>query len=434
MWIRRMPTHPRGSRPPAGAREWCQLVLVVVACATAAATPRQQSPAAWVTGWATSQQGPGAPALTHTTYRAIARVSASGEAVRLRFDNTFGTAALTLASVHVGLRARGAAVASGSNRTATFGGRGAVSLAPGKSATTDPVAIRVVAGQDLAVSVFVPGTDVRPSQHTNAQVTSYVAAPRAGDVAADPSAAPFQNTVTATWWLKAVDVLSSSSRGTIVAFGDSITDGTCSTVDAHDRWVDWLSVRLVLDADNRGASGLHKAVVNEGIGGNTVTAARLQPPPDSPPGLDRIERDVLSHSGVTDVIVFMGTNDIRRGADAAQVIAGLTAIAGRVKASGLRAIGATMIPRHNRTPSAENSGWTPARTAIRNEVNRWMKNGSPFDAVIDFDRVVRDPANPDLINPPFDCGDGIHPSPYGYFEMGRSIPLDLFVRAPHFER
>ena len=427
-----MRTHPPRSRP-GGARLYRLLLVFVVACATAVPTARQQGPGRWVTAWATSQQALGSGVITNTTYRTIARVSASGEAVRLRFDNTFGTESLTVASVHVGVRTRGAALAAASNRKATFAGQGSVSVPPGKTVTTDPIAMRVVAGQDLAISLFVPGTDVRPSQHTNAQVTSYVAAPGAGDVAADPSDTPFQTAVTATWWLKAVDVLS-ASPGTIVAFGDSITDGTCSTLDARDRWVDWLSVRLILDADNRGMSGLHKALVNEGIGGNTVTGAQLQPPPDSPPGLDRIERDVLSHAGVTDVIVFMGTNDVRRGADAAQVIAGLTEVARRVKARGPRAIGVTMIPRHNRPATADNSGWTPARTAIRNEVNRWMRNGSPFDAVVDFDRVVRDPANPDLINPPFDCGDGIHPSPYGYFEMGRSIPLDLFVRAAQPER
>lgn len=135
---------------------------------------------------------------------------------------------------------------------------------------------------------------------------------------------------------------------------------------------------------------------------------------------------MLSHSSVTHVILFMGTNDIRRGASAAQVIAGMQNIIQRVKVPGLKIYGATIIPRHNVAPSGTNTGWNPAKTAIRNEVNQWIRTAAPFDAVLDFDKVVRDPANPDLIYPPFNCGDGIHPSPAGYYQMGKSVDLDLF--------
>jgi lysophospholipase L1-like esterase len=167
--------------------------------------------------------------------------------------------------------------------------------------------------------------------------------------------------------------------------------------------------------------------VNEGIGGNTVTREALQPPPDSTPGIERLERDVLSHEGVTDVVLFMGTNDVRRGASAAQVIAGLSLIAERVKARGLKIFGATMIPRHNVPPMGTNTGWNDAKTAIRREVNQWMRTRAPFDGVLDFDGVVRDPEKADSIAAPFNC-DGIHPTPRGYYEMGKSIPLDLFAR------
>lgn len=167
-------------------------------------------------------------------------------------------------------------------------------------------------------------------------------------------------------------------------------------------------------------------MVNEGIAGNTVTGGNLQPPPDSPPGVERLDRDVLSHHGVTHVIFFMGTNDIRREAPAAQVIAGMQDIAARVKARGLRIIGSTIVPRHNRPPAGNNTGWNAAKTRIRNEVNQWIRTRAPFDAVIDFDKVVQDPTNTDVISPPFNCGDGIHPSPRGYYEMGRSVQLELF--------
>ena len=197
-----------------------------------------------------------------------------------------------------------------------------VIVPPRGSVTSDPVPMHVLAQQDLAVTLYIPDADVRPSQHGGAQVTSYVAANGAGDVSAEEAATPFTGITTSMWWLKAIDVSTSSSTGAIVAFGDSITDGTCTTVDAHDRWEDLLAVRLALDAANLGRRDAHKAVINEGIFGNTVTGEKLQPPPDSPPGVDRLDRDVLSHSGVTHVIFFMGTNDIRREAPAAQVIAG----------------------------------------------------------------------------------------------------------------
>ena len=388
----------------------------------------QQAPASarWVTAWSTSQQGLGANAVTNTTVRLIARVTVSGEAVRIRIDNTFGTAALAIGRAYVGQRIQGAALAAGSNRQMSFNKSASISIPAGGSIVSDPVQMKVLAHQDLAVSLYISGANLRPSQHTNAQVTSYLAPDNSGDVAATEAATPFTASMTSMPWLKAIDVSSSSSSGAIVAFGDSITDGTCSTVDAHDRWEDLLGLRLALDAANRSAPDAHKAVLNEGIGGNTITRERLQPPPDSPPGLERLERDVLTHHGVTHVVFFMGTNDIRRQARADQVITGMEEIAKRVKARGLKIAGATIIPRHNRPPAENNTGWNAAKTQIRNDVNRWMRTKAPFDAVIDFDKVVQDPANADLIYPPFNCGDGIHPSPRGYYEMGRSVRLELF--------
>ena len=388
----------------------------------------QQPPAAerWMTAWGTSQQGLGTAVVTNTTVRMIARVTVSGDAVRIRLDNTFGTAPLSVGKAYVGLRTQQAALAAGSNRPIAFNNSTAVNIPAGGSVTSDPVRMNVLAQQDLAVSLHIPGTGVRPSQHTGAQVTSYLAANGSGDVGADETAKPFAATTTSMFWLKAVDVSSSSSTGSIVAFGDSITDGTCTTIDAHDRWEDLLAVRLALAAADRGQREAHKAVVNEGIGGNTITREMLQPPPDSPPGLERLERDVLTHHGVTHVILFMGTNDLRREARAGQVIAGMQDIVRRVKARGLKIIGVTIIPRHNRPPADDNTGWSAAKTQARHEVNQWIRTSSQFDAVIDFDKAVQDPENRDLIYPPFNCGDGIHPSPRGYYELGRSVRLDLF--------
>jgi lysophospholipase L1-like esterase len=397
--------------------------VATIAAAVATGIAQAPRPPAWITGWSTSQQVLGDARITNTTVRMIARVTIPGDAVRIRLDNTFGVEPLSIGRVYIGERIRGASLAVGSNRAVTFNGAPTVVVPPGGTAWSDPVSLKVLAQQDLAVSMYVPGSGVRPSQHTAAVVTSYKGADGRGDTAATEAGDSFTETTTAMWWLKAIDVQSTAAAGApgaIVAFGDSITDGTCSTLDAHDRWEDLFAVRLSLAQERA------KAVLNEGIGGNTVTREGLTPPPDSPPGTERLDRDVLSHHGVTDAIVFMGTNDIRRGATAANVIAGLTSIIQRIKAQRIHTTGVTVIPRHNVAPAGTNTGWNVEKTRIRNEVNQWIRTKAPFDDVLDFDRVVRDSTDADLMRPPFNCGDGIHPSPIGYFEMGKSIDLRLF--------
>ena len=388
-----------------------------------AAIERQTPTPRWITAWATSQQRLGQDGVTDATVRLIARVTAGGESVRVRLDNTFGTERLQIGSAYIGQRQRGPALLSGSNRRIRFSGATSVTIPAGGSVRSDPVQMTVLPRQDLAVSLHVPGVSVRPSSHRGALVTSYASADGGGDLTSDETRTGFTETMTSMWWLKSIDVLTASAAGTIVAFGDSITDGSCSTVDAHDRWEDWLAVRFDAAAD----PAARRAVVNEGIGGNTVIGEHLRPAPNSTPGVERLERDVLSHSGVTDVILFMGTNDIRREASARQVIAGMESIIEQVHARGLQIYGVTIIPRHNRAPTESNSGWTPAKTRIRNEVNDWIRGDAPFDGVLDFDAVVRAPSNHDLIRPAFNCDD-IHPTPRGYYEMGRSVPLDLFRR------
>ena len=407
-------------------------VATLLAVLWGAASISSQSNARWITAWSTSQQTLGEDRITNATLRMIARVTTPGDAVRVRLDNAYGTEPVAIGRAFVGQRVRGAALAAGSNRPLTFGGASETTLPPGGTVWSDPVSITVHARQDLAISLHVRGAGVRPSQHTNAAVTSYRTADGTGDVTAEEGAMKFETTTTALWWLKAIDV-QSASPGTIVAFGDSITDGTCSTLDAHDRWEDVLSVRLGLEHDaaarqGRGQREGLKAVINEGIGGNTITREGLSPPPDSTPGLERLDRDVLSHHGITDVVLFMGTNDIRRGATATSVIEGTSSIIKQVKAKGFRVIGATIIPRHNVAPTGTNTGWGPEKTRIRNQVNEWIRTKAAFDAVIDFDQVVRDPANYDLLVPAFNCGDGIHPSPLGYYQMGKAIDLNLFRR------
>jgi lysophospholipase L1-like esterase len=286
---------------------------------------------------------------------------------------------------------------------------------------SDPVALHVDAQQDVGVSLFVSGGDVQPSQHGNAVVTSYVTDNGAGDQTESVDGKGFAGKTTAMYWLKSIDVRPAAPATAIIAFGDSITDGTCTTLDAHDRWEDVVAQRLALQTPVR------LAVVNEGIGGNTVVGdARYDPPVGSPPGVERLDRDVLSHAGVSHVVLFMGTNDLRRGARAEQVMAGMKIIIARVKEKGIKIIGATIVPRHSIVPGVADTGWNDAKTKIRNRVNQWMRDEAGFDAVLDFDRVVRSSENPDALNPAYNCGDGIHPSPIGYFQMGKSVDLGVF--------
>ena len=397
------------------------LMVVALAAGLAWHAPAmaQNAGPGWVTAWATSQQGLGPAKITNATVRLIARVTIPGDSVRIRLDNTFGTAPVTFDKASIGVRVRGAAVAEGLIKPLTFGGKGTVTIAPGASVESDAVAMRVDALQDVAVSLFVASAEVQPSQHNNAVVTSYLTENGAGDQSGVANAKPFTGQTTSMFWLKSIDVRSAAPATAIVAFGDSITDGTCSTLDAHDRWEDVVAQRLALQ-------GTVRAVINEGIGGNTVTRANLDPPAVSPTGVERLDRDVLSHAGVTHVVLFMGTNDIRREASAEQVIGGMKNILSRVKGRGIKTIGVTIIPRHGALPGVENTGWNDAKTKIRNEVNDWIRKGADFDAVIDFDKVVRSANDPNLIEPAYNCGDGIHPSPIGYFQMGKSVDLGLF--------
>ena len=376
----------------------------------------------WVAAWGASQQGLAETRIVNATVRMIARVTIPGDAVRIRLDNTFGKTPVTFGHAGIAPRVRGAAVAVGLVKQVTFAGMDALTIPAGGTAESDPVAMHVDAQQDLAISLFVTG-DAQPSQHNNAVVTSYVTDNGAGDAVDSADGKAFTGRTTSMFWLKAIDVRPSAPATAIVAFGDSITDGTCSTLDAHDRWEDVLAQRLALQTPVR------FTVVNEGIGGNTVTnAAAYQPVVNSPPGVERLERDVLSHRGVSHVVLFMGTNDIRRGAPADLVIGGMKDIVGRARAKGLKVVGVTIIPRHSVVPGVADTGWDDAKTKIRNAVNDWIRKDAGFDAVLDFDHVVRSKANPDLMEQAYNCGDGIHPTPIGYFQMGKSVDLGVFAK------
>jgi lysophospholipase L1-like esterase len=371
----------------------------------------------WFAAWGFSQQGLDPLTMTDGTVRMIARPTISGSYVRVQIQNTFGTVPLSIGAAALAVRVNGALLAPGSTVALTFGGSPSVTIPAGGAVYSDPAAFPVGAWQDVAVSLYVPGAAVPISRHGNARTTSFFTATGAGDHTMDESATAFTSTTTAMWWVAAIDVYSSSADGTVVFFGDSITDGTATTTDGHDRWHDIVFLRRLLDEHENVQLG----AVNEGIGGNRVTNVI---PGNSPAAVDRLDRDVLARTGATHVVFFEGTNDLQAGVTADQLMAGMQNVVDRVHAARLPIFCSTIIPRHNAT-------WTAQMTEYRHIVNDWIRRKANCDAVIDFDRVMRSRDDPDLMNPLLDFGDHIHPNPYGYFVMGRAVDEKLFERHFH---
>ena len=386
----------------------------------------------WLTSWAASHNVPEAPAnLADSTVRVIVRPTATGDAVRVRVENTVGTAPVTFSAAYIGVAGAGATV-DGANLRMTFNGNVALTLAPGAQAWSDPVNMPVQAFQRLAVSLHATAaTDA--STHSLGLTTNYIAR---GNQAAAVGASGFspvnpvaQGTAILAfpvYWVGAVDVMS-TTRSTIVTLGDSITDGRCSTTtnggllaggvvvpDQYQRWTDILATRLAaLPEDQR------KAVANAGIAGNRVVSGG-----NGPPALERLDRDVLALSGASHVIFFEGTNDISGGASAATLIAGKQLALDRLRARGLKVIGVTAIPR-----GAASGGFTATQEQVRTEVNAWIRTPLRFDGILDFDALMvgggRSPSGAEIIKPQFNC-DNVHPNAAGYAAFGNAIDLDLF--------
>ena len=394
---------PGGEQPMhSGKAAWWTVVTVVllVTLGFIQCRPAEAQQGQWVIAWGSPMQGLHPFKLTNATVQMIARPTVAGDLVRIKIENTFSSQPLTIGEAYIALRNYQASLVAGSNRQLTFNGLPSVTIPAKGLVRSDPVALSVAAQQDLAISLYVPGTNVSISRHPSAFTTSYLTPNGAGNHAASENRSAFTAKTTHMYWLSAVEVFSVSATGAIIVFGDSITNGACSTVDANNRWEDILALRLLLRDDNS------LAVVNEGINSDTLTKAK-----------NRLNRDVLTQNGVTHVILFMGTNDINGGASAAQVIADQQQIMGKVRATGRKIIGVTLIPR---------AGWDNTKTTIRSTVNNWILTQAGFDAVLDFDAVVRDHMNPNLLNPSFDC-DGTHPNPSGHFAMGLSIVPEVLL-------
>jgi len=340
--------------------------------------------------------------------------------VRVRLSNAYGSRPLAVGAAHLALRADGPAIVPGSDHALSFGGEGAATIAAGAFVISDPVALEVPPLADLAVSFHLPGDVPANFQPTGryARQTNYISPP--GDFTAE-TAMPV-GSITGDWFFVCgVDVVASRGTGAVVAVGDSLTDANISTIDSHSSWPSELARRL--QARSRGRP---MAVMNQGLGGNRILHDIRG---DS--GLRRFDRDVLAQPGVTHVIVMLGTNDLRNRwakpeeeVTAEQMIAGLKQLAGRAHTAGIKIFGGTLTPFENETFLV--GAWNPRREAVRQALNAWIRDGGAFDAVIDFDKAVRDPERPTSMLPVYDCGDHLHQSDRGYRHMGEIIDLSLF--------
>lgn len=374
--------------------------------------------APWTGAWATSPQRETGPTFSNQTLRMLVHPTLGGSSLRIRLANTFGDADVTFSAVSVArAAASGAAdLVVGTSRPVTFRGRGSVTVKTGTEVFSDPVNLRVGYGQDLAVDLYVTagGDAAAITGHDAAQGTQFVAS---GNQAGGVGAA-FTSTVNSWFWLDGVDVVPAYAvRGSVVALGDSITDGAYTTWNGNNRWTDDLAGRLQALPVFR-----QLGVLNEGIGGNQVLTDRTDccGAGTSISGLTRERDDVLLQSRVRYLILADGINDIGYNASADALIAGMQTIADRAHAVGIRVIGATI------TPYGCDSGCFGAeQEATRQKVNAWVRTSGVFDGVVDFDAAIRDPQNPSQVLPAYQA-DHLHPNIAGQKAMAESINLDLF--------
>lgn len=395
-------------------RFWCAILLVValsVAVLTFGLPHVAAGSSSWVATWGASN----VVAITgvtvaNLTVRLNTHISVGGSQVRIRLSNSFGASAVTIGHATVGTAtySGSSAITPGTIQNLTFNGQAAITIPPGAQALSDAVNFTVTSGQNPSVNLYLPNTIVNPSINYFSEATSYLSIP--GDYTLETAGTSFSYPMNSYYYLSAVDVSGSPAIGSVVAVGDSITEGYGSPIDANQRWTDDLAGRLQSNATVFG-------VVNEGIGGNQLL---MDGGIAGVNGIARLDRDALAQSGVKDVILALGINDIFFLSNATSITTGYQQFVSQAHAVGLRVIGATI------TPFGGVAGVTPGMENTRESVNASVRAGAIFDAYVDFDLAVRDPSHPARLLAAYDSGDHIHPNGAGYVAMSNEFNLSSF--------
>jgi lysophospholipase L1-like esterase len=367
----------------------------------------------WLGTWEAAPSGVNDLGCDNCTIRNIVHTSIGGQEIRIHISNVFGTAPLVVAHATVALPAApgSASVKAGTLTEVTFGGAASVTIPAGQDVWSDPIPLAVPANSDLLVTTYTPGDPTPFTYHPDAQEYSYYTS--GADEADATDASAFPDTTGSYYLLTGVEVGGSQARGDVVTFGDSITDGYQSTYDLDYRWPNILADRL-LALPPRDQMG----VLNAGIGGNRILLDGGNG--FGPSALSRFQRDVVDQPGARTVIILLGINDIQQTPhqlDPNAIIAGLQQLIDMGHAAGLRVIGATLTPFQGWTTFNQQEEQTWAA------VNHWILTSHAYDGVIDFDKVVRDPADPLRYLPAYDSGDHLHPNDAGYMAMGAAINL-----------
>jgi lysophospholipase L1-like esterase len=387
------------------------------------------SPPAWVATWAASQQIPEpqnslAPAdLQDVTIRQIVHLSVGGATLRVHLSNAFGTEPLHFTSVHIArpLSASSPAIDPASDKALSFSGSSDVTVPVGAEYISDPIDYAVAPLSNLAISFHLDTPPAQQTGHPGSRATSYY---HHGDLVSATDL-PAASKVDHWYQISGVDVSAPQNAAAVVALGDSITDGHGATTNGNNRWTDVLAQRLQASPATQIVS-----VLNQGIGGNHLLTDGL-----GPNALARFDRDVLAQTGVRYLIVFEGVNDLggltrehevppaEHALLVERILAAYQQMLVRAHAHDITVIGATITPY----TGSDYYHPGPASEADRQAINQWIRAAGHFDAVIDFDKVLRDPQQPSRLLPAYDSGDHLHPSPAGYRAMGEAIPLSLFT-------
>jgi lysophospholipase L1-like esterase len=365
--------------------------------------------------------------LREQSLRMVVTPHLGGSSLRIHLSNRFGDAAVAFGRVTVGRQATGAAVAAVAQ--VPFGGASSVTIPAGEDVVSDPVALTFATFEPLALSMFVPGTASSPTKHWNANATSYYSPELSGDRTAETAGTSYVGRMGSWLYVSGLDVLASPRHRSVVAFGDSITDGfvgatdisipaDASVADTNRRYPDCLQRRL-------DSAGIPLSVVNAGIGGNQVVTSGTGSLM-GPSGLERFATDALGQAGVAGVLLLEGINDLGLSQSTpSQVIAGYTELIGQAHAAGVRIWLGTITPAANALVNG--TAAAPNSENHRQEINTWIRSQTLADGVVDFDAALRNPADPSTLLPAYACVDNLHPSLAGYQAMADAVDLAMLA-------